>query len=138
MNRTRLKIAAAALAVAFIALWSFGRLYRELKAVDDAREVLASLGRMQEAHRRAQGVYAEDVSALADMSDDWTGFMESLNKVLDLRAGFEMSVAGPSYRITAHARDRRSSVVVFEGPPKVGMAAASSAKLDHGRAAPSR
>ena len=138
MNRTRLKIAAAALAVAVFALWSFGRMYSEIRAVEDAREVLVVLGRMQEAHRRMQGVYTEDVSALADMSQDWRRFMESLNKVLDLRAGFEMSVAGPSYRITAHARDRRSSVVVFEGPPKVGMAAASSAKLSHGRAAPSR
>ncbi|MDD5302359.1 MAG: hypothetical protein PHS14_04545 [Elusimicrobia bacterium] len=138
MSRARLKIAAAALAVALVALWSFGRLYRELKAVEDAHEVLAALGRMQEAHRRVQGVYTEDVSALADMSDDWGGFMKSLNKVLDLRAGFEISVSGPSYRITAHARDRRSSVVVFEGPPKIGMAAASSAKLSDGRAAPSR
>ena len=99
-----------------------GRLYREMRAVEDAREALANLGRMEEAHRRLQGVYTEDVSALADMSDNWSGFMESLNKILDLRAGFNIVVSGRSYRITAHARDRRSSVVVFEGPPRVAMA----------------
>lgn len=138
MNRARLKIAALILAVISAAFWSFGRMYREIRAVEDAREVLVVLGRMQEAHRRVQGLYTEDLSALADMSQDWTRFMESLNKVLDLRAGFEIVVSGRSYRITAHARDRRSSLVVFEGPPKVGMAAASSAKLSDGRAAPSR
>lgn len=122
MNRTRLKIAAASLAVFLIALWSFGRLYRELKAVEDAREVLAVLGSMEESHRRVQGAYTEDVSALADMSENWSGFMASLDKVLDLRAGFEIVVSDRSYRITAHARDRRRSVVVFEGPPKVAMA----------------
>ena len=122
MNRSRLKIAAFVLAAVFAALWSFGRLYSNLRAMADAREALANLGRMEEAHRRLQGVYTEDVSALADMSDDWRAFMESLNTILDLRAGFEIVVSGRSYRITAHARDRRGSVVVFEGPPKVAMA----------------
>jgi hypothetical protein len=122
LNRSRLKIAALVLAAVFMAFWSMGRLYREMRAVEDARDALANLGRMEEAHRRLQGVYTEDVSALADMSDNWSGFMESLNKILDLRAGFNIVVSGRSYRITAHARDRRSSVVVFEGPPRVAMA----------------
>lgn len=136
MSRSTLKAAAAALVLAAAGFWSFGRVYRELKAVDDAREVLAVLGRMEEAHFRVRGVYAEDVSALADMTDDWHGFMNSLDKVLDLRAGFEISVSGRSYRVVARARDRKGTVVVLQGPPKVGMAAASSAKLSHGRAAP--
>lgn len=122
MNRPRLKIAALVLVIIVIALWSTGRLYREMRAVEDAHAALADLGRMEEAHRRLQGVYTEDVSALADMSDNWSGFMEALTKILDLRAGFDIAVSGRSYRITAHARDRRSSVVVFEGPPKVAMA----------------
>ena len=122
MNRSRLKIAAFVLAAVFAALWSFGRLYSNLRAMADAREALANLGRMEEAHLRVQGVYTEDVSALADMSDDWRAFMESLNTILDLRAGFEIVVSGRSYRITAHARDRRGSTVVFDGPPKVAMA----------------
>lgn len=122
MSRSRLKIAAFVLAAVFAAFWSMGRVYREMRAVEDAREVLSVLGRMQESHRRVQGAYTEDVSALADMSENWSGFMASLDKVLDLRAGFEIVVSGRSYRITAHARDRRSSVVVFEGPPKVAMA----------------
>lgn len=124
MSRSRLKIAAFVLAAVFAAFWSMGRVYREMRAVEDAREVLAVLGRMQESHRRVQGAYTEDVSALADMSENWSGFMASLDKVLDLRAGFEIAVSGRSYRITAHARDRRRSVVVFEGPPKVAMAVA--------------
>jgi len=136
VSRSTLKLAALTLALVVAGFWSFGRVYRELKAVEDAREVLAVVGRMQEAHLRVQGVYTEDVSALADMTDDWTRFMESLDKVLDLRAGFEISVSGRSYRITAHARDRKGSVVVLEGPPKIGMAAASSAKLSHGSVAP--
>lgn len=137
MSRIQLKRAALALVIALAALWSVGRLYRELRAVEDAREALAMLGRMQEAHRRVEGEYTDDVSALADMTEDWTAFMESLNKILDLRAGFEMTVSGRSYRITAHARNRRSTVVTYEGPPKVAMTAvAASAKLTHGRAAP--
>lgn len=136
MTLPALKPAAFVLVLLVAGFWSSGRVYRELKAVDDAREVLAGLGRMQEAHRRAQGVYTEDVSALADMSDDWSGFMASLDKVLDLSAGFEIAVSGPAYRIKARARDRKRTVVILEGPPRVGMAAASSAKLKHGSAAP--
>lgn len=134
----RLKAGAAVLALAAFGLWSLGRVYRELKAVEDARAALSELARMQEAHRRVEGAYTEDLSALADMTNDWSRFMEALDKVLDLRAGFQMTVSGPAYRIAAHARDRKGSVVVLEGPPKMGMAAASSAKLDHGRAPPSR
>ncbi|OGS39420.1 MAG: hypothetical protein A2506_00180 [Elusimicrobia bacterium RIFOXYD12_FULL_66_9] len=126
MNRSRLKVAAFVLFAFLASLWYLGRVYREIRAVEDAREALAVLGRMQEAHLRMQGAYTEDVSALADMGDDWSGFMESLNKVLDLRTGFEMSVSGRSYRIMAHARDKRSSVVVLEGPPKVPMAATAA------------
>jgi hypothetical protein len=128
LNRSRLKLAAFVLVAALVGLWSLGRVYREARAVDDAREALAELGRMEEAHRRLQGVYTEDLSALADMSDDWSRFMESLNKILDLRAGFEISVSDRAYRITARARDRRSTVVVFEGPPRVAMADAGKKK----------
>lgn len=123
MNRFRRKAAIFVIAAVLAVLWLFGYVYRERRAVEDAREVLLALGRMEESHRRVEGVYTEDVSALADMSDDWKGFMESLNKILDLRAGFEIAVSGRNYRITAHARDRRRSVVVFERERPTGSAA---------------
>jgi hypothetical protein len=125
VNRTRLKSAALVFVAVCAVVWSFGRAYRERRAVEDAQQVLANLGRMQEAHRRLEGAYTQDLSALADMTDDWSAFMESLNTFLDLRAGFEISVSGPGYRITAHARDRKKSVVVLEGPPKTSMAQAA-------------
>jgi len=126
VNRTRLKIGVFVLAAACAATCSLGRAYRDRRAVEDARQVLADLGRMEEAHRRLEGAYTDDLSGLADMTADWHGFMTSLNVILDLPAGFEIAVTDRSYRVTAHARDGKRSVVVLEGPPKTPLSSAAA------------
>jgi hypothetical protein len=128
VNRRRLAAVSAVLLGAFAILFAAGRAYRERQAVQDAREALETLGRMEQSYRRVRGEYADDVSALADMTDDWGAFMGALDAVLDLRAGFEIALVPGGYRITARARDRRRTVVVHEGPPRKGIVEASKAR----------
>ena len=118
MSRGRLAFVAFLLFCAVAGVWSMGRSYRERRAVEDARTVLAQLGSVQDSYRRLHGEYTDDLSALADMTDDWGAFMNSLNVLLDLKAGFVMETTRTGYRISAHARDRAGTVVVYEGPPR--------------------
>ena len=125
MSRGRLALAAFLLLSAVIGVWSMGRAYRERRCVEDARAVLAQLGSMQDSYRRVHGEYTDDLSALADMTDDWGAFMNSLDVLLDLKAGFVMEPTRTGYRISAHARDRARSVVLYEGPPRKSLAEAA-------------
>jgi hypothetical protein len=118
VNRLGAKASAFAILCAVLGIWSVARVYAERRSVEDARAALVQLGAMEQSYRRLHGEYTDDVSALADMTDDWHAFMNSLNVMLDLKAGFVIETTRAGYRITAHARDRASTVVVYEGPPR--------------------
>ncbi len=119
-------LAAAAILAVFVI--SLGRVYTRHRQVADALESLRGIGALQDVHKRLYGEYTEDLSRLADLTDDWRGFMASLDALLDFRAGFEMRVTKDGYRIEAHARDRRRTPVVWEGPAKRPLAALPASK----------
>lgn len=125
MIRERLRPWARPLAAAgmgLIVAIGLGRAYTQRRLVEDARAALKGLGALEEVHKRLYGEYTQDPSRLADLTDDWRGFMASLDALLDFRAGFAIRVEKNAYRIEAHARDRRRTVVVWEGPPKLDLA----------------
>lgn len=125
MKKGRLAAAVFALGCFMFVTFTLGRAYRERRAVEDAREVLEQLGRMQVAHKRLAGVYTEDLGALADLTDDWGSFMRALDEILDLKAGFQMTPTRAGYKITARARDSARTVVTLEGPPPKSITQAS-------------
>lgn len=114
---------AAVAASIFIALswvWFYvaGPKFYELQKISNAQGILDSLASMQEDHKKTHGKYTDDLTDLANMTDNGFGFMDHCNEVLDIKAGFEMKVDDSSYRIIARARDKRSTRIEIFGPQR--------------------
>ncbi len=116
----------AAVVLVAATVFSIGRAYDQRRLVEDARVALHGLGDLEDVHKRLYGEYTEDLSRLADLSNDWHGFMAALDALVDFRAGFSIRAGKNGYRIEGHARDRRGTVVVWEGPVKPVLGAGAS------------
>ena len=93
---------------------------RQKKMLEDAVATVKDLGSMQESFHRVHGTYTGNVFLLARMTSNWKSLIDALDVMLDMRAGFRMEADVAHYRIEARARDRKRSLVVYEGgvPPK--------------------
>lgn len=84
-------------------------------AVAKADAGLAVIAQVQEAYKEKNGTYATSLDQLAEASGDAAEFRTAM-AALFMPEPFKMEAGNRGWRIRAHARDRRHSPVVREGP----------------------
>ena len=110
----------ACLAIALMTFWAVrADARRQKRKIADAAAALKNLGAMEEYYRNVHGRYTPSVFPLANMTKDWKGFLDAMDVMLDLRAGFVMQADRTHYRIEARARDRKRTWVIQESPKAV-------------------
>jgi uncharacterized RDD family membrane protein YckC len=78
-----------------------------------ARMQLSQIARLEEAHKDLYGYYTNDLLRLALLSGDPVQFQRDTRKILEPK-GFKIGVSENSYKISAVAKDKKHTRVVFE------------------------
>ena len=97
-------------------LWTFiaAPRFAQYRLLASARSVVDSLGRLEEAHRKATGGYTPDVSVLLQGPGS-EELLRELAQVLDPES-LRIEVGAAAYAIEARALDERKTLIRLSGP----------------------
>lgn len=90
-----------------------GSAWREKARVEQAKDFLAKISYLEEAHRHLYGAYTTDYLRLVLLSGDPVQFQRDMNKVLSNK-GFRIGVKEDKYKIVGRAKDAKQTIVVYE------------------------
>ncbi len=85
--------------------------------VRQARKHLYKIALLEEGHKARYGYYTNDLLRLSLLSGDPVQFQRDTQKILHPK-GFKIGVTKESYKITALAKDKKHTQVVFAPPEK--------------------
>lgn len=78
-----------------------------------ARLQLRNIAKLENAHKQLYGYYTNDLLRLALLSGDPVQFQRDTRKILESK-GFKIGVTEDSYKISAIAKDKKHTQVVYE------------------------
>lgn len=85
--------------------------------INNARKQLRKIAVLEEGHRAQYGYYTNDLLRLSLLSGDPVQFQRDTQKILEPK-GFKIGVKGNTYKISAYAKDKKHTQVVFAPPER--------------------